>query len=140
MIDAPWEADIETLCAVLRIDGECLHDWIDIAQLVKSTREDGDFEIFTCDCGYAPCSSLYPITVRHTDEIVEWSIHDPLLGNDPPGPDSTYRKFKFDRESYIRSIADALAYAKQRQVTSIHRIFLIPYGLDNPRVLNLTMP
>lgn len=139
VIDAPWEADIEMLCAVLRIDGQWMHDSIDIAQLVKSTREGGDLEIFTCDCGYAPCSSIYPIGVLHTGDIVEWAIREPSFGSEDAGPDTIYRRFKFNREAYTLAIAKALAFAKHRQLISPHRIKLVPYGLDNPRVLELTM-
>jgi hypothetical protein len=48
-------------------------------QLVRSTEADGQYYIFTCQCGVPGCIGITAgITVNHTDTITHWHITDPV--------------------------------------------------------------
>jgi hypothetical protein len=66
----------------LYVDGRELtsRDWpsvVDLAQLQASVHEDGEFFIFTCECGEAECAGIEePVTVTRDAEGVRWRLGD----------------------------------------------------------------
>lgn len=66
-----WNFGIE-----VTIDGNKIYRYkhfpIDILELIKTKNLNGDFFIFTCNCGFSECGGVDSISVAHKDNKVFW--------------------------------------------------------------------
>jgi len=101
------------------IDGSSstpFHHCLDLYGLVKSTKHDGEFFIFTCTCGEPECANInFGILVTHEGNFIHWKVPNPIqqdsesdYGDEP----EKYDEFIFERDSYITTIRDALNQLK----------------------------
>ncbi len=111
----------------LFIDGQEItsREWpslVDLTQLRRSAEEDGEFFIFTCECGDAGCAGIdEPVIVTRDAESVHWQLGDawrfigvsPEAGRDweeqARGADggaaaNVPREFVFSAEQYATAI------------------------------------
>jgi hypothetical protein len=72
----------ESVWIALYVDGVEItsREWpsvVDLEQLRASARQDGDYFIFTCECGDAGCAGIdEPVTVRRDAAGVHWDLGD----------------------------------------------------------------
>jgi hypothetical protein len=48
---------------------------INILELIKSKKSNGNFYIFTCSCGIPECGGVNPIYVKHNDNKISWKFN-----------------------------------------------------------------
>lgn len=76
---------------------------LNLVALVKSCQTEGEFYIFTCECGEPQCGGIYHgVNVVHLTEIVVWD----LLIN------GTEHQFKFDPTKYQNNIDKVICEMK----------------------------
>ncbi len=70
-----------SLICELEVNGVLLHPEfsVDLRELTKSSQCSGEFDIFTCGCGFAGCAGIFEgIHVEHLPEAVVWDFQEPL--------------------------------------------------------------
>jgi hypothetical protein len=88
------------------VDNHLLYDFtgrwlgVDLCELGRSLRRDGEYFIITCSCGEAGCAGIRRgVDVYCEDDQVYWVIHEP----------EPARTFVFDEQAYQRAVDTALA-------------------------------
>lgn len=76
--------DYDTLVVFIYADGQPIVDLnaggyaTDWGQLIQSIHGSGEFEIFTCTCGYAGCAGIWEgVQVRQVGPNVIWHVTQP---------------------------------------------------------------
>ena len=69
---------VEHLAAILEVDGKMFCDFVHLGELIESTSKSGEFEIYTCSCGCAPCSDIPPVRVEQQADSIVWWVHESL--------------------------------------------------------------
>jgi hypothetical protein len=89
----------------IRVDDHLLYDFarywlgVDLCELARSRRWDGEYYIITCSCGEAGCAGIWRgVDVFRDGDRVYWVIYE-------PGPERT---FVFDEKAYRRAVETAL--------------------------------
>ena len=89
----------------IRVDNRALYDFtglwlgVDLCELGRSSRWDGEYFIITCSCGIAGCAGIHRgVDVYRDDGRIYWVIYE-------PGPERT---FVFDEQAYRRAVETAL--------------------------------
>ena len=102
----------------LTVDGEYLHEigvFVDPVDLTLSAASNGEFFIFTCDCGNPACLGIvHGVRVSHSADTVRWLVHLPI-SPPPDEPEPAWARdveFSFDRTEYIHQISQALEQSK----------------------------
>jgi hypothetical protein len=83
----------------LYVDGlRLLSDYcVSYEQLLESTEADGQYYIFTCQCGDPSCIGIiHGVTVSHTDTITSWHVTD-----------SVKQTYVFDRYKLLDQVQQA---------------------------------
>jgi hypothetical protein len=90
----------------IRVDNHLLYDFtrfwlgVDLCELGRSLRWDGEYYIITCSCGEAGCAGIRRgVDVYREGNKVYWVIYE-------PGPERT---FIFDEQAYHKAVDTALA-------------------------------
>jgi hypothetical protein len=101
------------------IDSEPLQEphAICLWSLAASCYQSGNFEIYTCGCGFAGCAGIEEaVTVSHRGERIEWSLRTPQ-SKDGFKDEQDWRErskllhFSFDRAQYIDEIRSEIFFA-----------------------------
>lgn len=71
----------DSLVAELHVDGRRLaafdHGPVDLVELGKSLDQDGEYFIWTCECGVPECGGRHKgVRVRHLEDRVQWKDLD----------------------------------------------------------------
>ncbi|MEO0488064.1 MAG: hypothetical protein AAFZ49_00730 [Cyanobacteria bacterium J06659_2] len=90
------------------VDGQAFTDFsyyaVDLAALVQSMHQDGQFYIITCGCGVPDCIGIVRgINVLHRQGLVSWLITQPRPS----------RTLTFERTSYEEAIYAAIHQGRQ---------------------------
>ncbi len=109
-VRAQFESESNDLYIELAIDDQLLvnpkHDHlaIDLAELVKTLEDDGEFFIITCTCGDPGCAGIMEgVKVHHNGKMVYWQFRIPQVDLE------NVRTAAFMQDNYVRAIQDSLA-------------------------------
>lgn len=102
------------------IDSEEMQEPHDIclSSLVASCYSSGEFDIFTCGCGFAGCAGIEEgIRVTHKGGRIQWSLRSPQstrgFGSEQQWrAKSKLLNFSFDQAQYIQEIQQELAFGE----------------------------
>ena len=99
-----------------RIDGKPFYRCLDLYELVRSTKGEGEFFLITCTCGEAGCAGIFDgVLVTHEGESIRWKVPTPLQAPDTDCgvAELNYDEFVFERNSYVKVIREALMQLKE---------------------------
>ena len=87
-------------------------DIVDVEALQESMEREGDYFIFTCNCGIPECSGWYkPIEVRHQGDLIVWT---------DPNANKTWRlergRMEEDLEAAAEEVQDYQQYFKEKDI------------------------
>lgn len=131
---------VEHLAAILEIDGRRFCDHVDLVELVHSASKTGEFEIYTCSCGHAPCSDIPAVRVEQSGASIVWWVHESLF--DPESriaadsPAARWQRYEFARSLYETEIAEAVAFAQERWRVSHVAVEVLPFRPGNDMLLH----
>jgi hypothetical protein len=127
-IQGPDQSECIYVVPVLLVDDEPVADFtvfgLDLNELVKSKRVDGEHFIITCWCGAPDCVRIdQGIGVQHRKAVIQWKTSYPLQS----------AVLSFDAVSYGQAIDELLELLPQRWsevIAEFNNVHLVPYGCD----------
>lgn len=92
---------MKQLAIQAKVNNKVLVSWkflaIDLLELVDSTKQSGEFYIWTCNCGIPECAGIHQgVNVTLAENTVNWIVYDL--------PEDDILKFQFNRGLYNSKI------------------------------------